>query len=78
MESLWQPLLDVLRSLETHPHVQRMGLQVDHSDAWQVAYTLLQVLPLEEALKYALLGIDAIEDLMAELGGILNQISGEG
>jgi hypothetical protein len=39
---------------------------------------LLQVLPLEEALKYALLGIDAIEDLMAELGGILNQISGEG
>jgi Lon protease-like protein len=78
MESQWQPLLDVLRSLETHPHVQRMGLQVDHSDAWQVAYTLLQVLPLEEALKYALLGIDAIEDLMAELGGILNQISGEG
>jgi Lon protease-like protein len=54
-----------------------MGLQVDQGDAWQVAYTLVQLLPLEEALKYKLLGIDSIDDLMAELDIILNQISGE-
>lgn len=76
-ESGWQTLLDVLRSLETHPHVQRMALQVDYSDAWQVAYTLIQLLPLEEALKYELLGLDSIDALMAELDTILNQISGE-
>jgi uncharacterized protein len=69
-------LLDVLRSLETHPHVQRMKLRVDYNDAWQVGYTLTQLLPLEESLKYELLGLDSIDALMAELHALLNQISG--
>ena len=73
----WQPLVDVLRSLQTHPHVQRMNLQVDYGDAWQVAYTLIQLLLLEESLKYELLGLDSIADLMRELDVLLNQISGE-
>lgn len=73
----WASLLDVLRTLETHPHVQRMNLQVDYNDAWQVGYTLLQLLPLEESLKYKLLGIDNIEGLMSELHVLLNEISGE-
>jgi hypothetical protein len=78
MAPQWQALLDVLRSIETHPHVQRMGLDIDHADAWQVACSLIQLLPLEEALKYSLLGIDSIDELMAQLDLILNQISGEG
>ena len=73
----WLPLLDVLRSLETHPHVQRMNLRVDYNDAWQVGYTLVQLLPLEESLKYELLGSDSIDALMVELDTLLNQISGE-
>jgi hypothetical protein len=73
----WQSLLDVLQSLETHPHVQRMGLSPDYRDAWQVAYSLVQLLPLEEALKYELLGTDDLAELMGELDIILNQISGE-
>jgi Lon protease-like protein len=77
MEDRWQTLVDVLRSLETHPHVQRMALEVDYNDAWQVAYTLIQLLPLDEALKYHLLGIDDVIALMGELDTILNQISGE-
>lgn len=72
-----QPLLDVLHSLETHPHVQRMALQVDYDDAWQVAYTLVQLLPLDEAIKYQLLGLDDVHALIGELDTILNQISGE-
>ncbi|MCB1705502.1 MAG: LON peptidase substrate-binding domain-containing protein [Halioglobus sp.] len=77
MSDVWASLLDVLRSLETHPHVERMSLRVDYNDAWQVAYTLVQLLPLDEALKYELLGIDSIDILMAELQALLNQISGE-
>ena len=73
----WQPLVDVLRSLETHPHVQRMNLSLDYNNAWQVGYTLTQLLPLEESLKYELLEIDSIENLMHELDLLLNQISGE-
>jgi uncharacterized protein len=77
MEQRWQTLVDVLQSLETHPHVQRMALDIDYDDAWQVAYTLIQLLPLDEALKYHLLGIDDVTALMGELDTILNQISGE-
>jgi Lon protease-like protein len=73
----WMMLVDVLRSLEAHPHIQRMQLRVDYNDAWQVAYTLIQVLPLDESLKYELLGIDSIDLLVIELQGLLNQLSGE-
>jgi Lon protease-like protein len=64
MREEWQSLLDV------------MNLPVDHGDAWSIAYTLLQLLPLEEHVKYELLGLDDIEELMGELDVILNQISG--
>ena len=73
----WEAMLEVLQSLETHPHVQRMGLQLNYEDAWQVAWTLVQLLPLEEYIKYELLGLDEIEQVMSELDLILNQISGE-
>ena len=76
--SVWQSMVDVLLSLETHPHVQRMGLNVDYDDAWQVAFTLVQLLPLEEALKYELLGCASLDELMREMDILLNQISGEG
>ena len=71
----WQSMLDVLASLETHPHVQRMELAIDYGDAWSVAGTLIQLLPLEEHIKYELLGLDTIEEVMGELDRILNQIS---
>ncbi|MBK6511013.1 MAG: LON peptidase substrate-binding domain-containing protein [Haliea sp.] len=77
MSETWLSLLNVLRSLETHPHVERMKLRVDYNDAWQVAYTLIQLLPLDEALKYQLLGIDSIHELMANLQALLNKLSGE-
>jgi Lon protease-like protein len=75
LEAEWQSLSNVLRSLQTHPHVQRMNLSVDHDDAWSVGYALVQLLPIEERVKYEMLGLASIEDLMAELHALLNQIS---
>ena len=75
MQPAWHSLAELLRSLETHPHVQRLNLQVDYADAWQVGYTLLQLLPLDEAVKYHLLGLDSVESLIDELDGILNRNS---
>ena len=72
-----QSLLDILRSLEQHPHVQRLNLRLDYNDSWQVAYALVQLLPMDEALKYELLGMADINDLAAELQVLLKQISGE-
>jgi Lon protease-like protein len=77
MREAWSGLADLLRGLEAHPHVQRIGLQVDFDDAWQVAYTLLQVLPLDEGFKAALLETDDVAQLMHELDSVLGDISGE-
>ena len=55
-----------------------MGLEIDFEDAWQVGYTLAQLLPLEESLKYALLNAGDIAALMDQLDLILSDISGEG
>jgi Lon protease-like protein len=73
----WESMRDVLQSLEVHPHVQRLNLSIDYSSAWDVAYALTQLLPLDEALKYELLGFDEVSQLMAELDILLNQISGD-
>jgi Lon protease-like protein len=72
----WQSLEEVLTSLEQHPHVQRLGLNVDHHDAWQVGYVLAQLLPVEEQIKYELLAEDNIDDFMERLDEILNQLGG--
>ena len=77
MIEAWEPMRTVLRGLEAHPHVQRIGLPADMDDAWQVAYSLVQLLPLEESLKAELLEIENIEELMRELDLLLNALSGE-
>ena len=73
----WHSLTRVLKSLQAHPHVQRMNLDIDYNDAWQVAFTLVQLLPFEEYIKYELLGLQSVDRLVGELDSLLNQISGE-
>ncbi|TGD70919.1 ATP-dependent protease [Mangrovimicrobium sediminis] len=73
----WQTMVDLLRGLQSHPHVERMQLEVDYSDAWQVGWTLAQLLPLPEHLKYELLGMDSEDMLLRDLHMVLNQLSGE-
>jgi len=73
----WRSLVEVLRGLEAHPHIQRMQLNIDYDNAWAVAYSLVQLLPFEESVKYELLGLETIDELVRELDILLNQISGE-
>lgn len=77
VQAEWEGLVAVLQSLETHPHVEQLQLQVDHGNAWAVACNLLQLLPIDERLKYRWLGYDSVEDVMLELDTLLNEISGE-
>ncbi|MFN2287559.1 MAG: LON peptidase substrate-binding domain-containing protein [Chromatocurvus sp.] len=77
VHSDWEGLVSVLRSLETHPHVEQLQLDIDYDNAWAVAFNLLQLLPLDERLKYRWLGYDSVEDVVDELQTVLNEISGE-
>lgn len=77
MRPEWQSLIDLLHSLQTHPHVENMGLEVNERNPWQVGWTLAQLLPMGEHLKYEMLGEDEVDALMGELNRILHQVSGE-
>jgi Lon protease-like protein len=77
LSDAWEGLAEVLESLEAHPHVERLQLDIDYRDAWQVGYNLLQLLPLDESLKLSLLAPDSLERLMTTLDQELTQLSGE-
>lgn len=70
-------LADVLRGLLRHPQIKRLNLPVQHQDGWTVGYQLAQLLPLEESIKHALLGIDSPQQLLEELDRLLRELSGE-
>ena len=76
MREDWDSMLEVLKSLEQHPHVQRLGLTPDHSNAWEVGAVLAQLLPVDERIKYHLLRLEDIEDFMAQMDHILNELGG--
>jgi Lon protease-like protein len=75
MEESWLPFANLLRGLEAHPHVQRIGMQPDLNDPWQVAYGLLQLLPLGEDFKAELLALDDLAEVLAILGSVLADAS---
>ncbi|MEK9654403.1 MAG: LON peptidase substrate-binding domain-containing protein, partial [Halieaceae bacterium] len=70
-------LADVLRGLLRHPQIKRLNLPIQHQDGWTVGYQLAQLLPLEESIKHALLGIDSLQQLLEELDRLLRELSGE-
>jgi Lon protease-like protein len=76
MREDWESMRAVLANLEQHPHVQKLGIRPDHSDAWQVGYALAQLLPVDERVKYHLLRLDDIDDFMDQMDHILNELGG--
>lgn len=74
----WESLVEVLKSLGQHDHVRRIGLDIKVNDAWQLGYTLAQLLPIDESLKYGLLNASNSDHMLDQLDLILSEISGEG
>ena len=77
MIEAWEPMRTGLQGLQAHPPVERIGLPIDFDDAWQVAFSLIQFLPIEEDLKVEMLGQESVEAVMRELDLILNALAGE-
>jgi Lon protease-like protein len=72
----WEPMRTVLEGLRGHPLVERIGLDIDADDAWQVAYSLVQLLPMDEGDKVRLLAADSVDIVMRELNLALNAFGG--
>lgn len=69
-------MIDVLAGLQRHPEVRKLGMTVDTGNAWQVCFALLQLLPVDSAIKYQLLGLSEINDLVEAVDEILTELSG--
>ena len=69
-------MIDVLAGLQRHPEVRRLGLTVDTGDAWNICHVLTQLLPIDNSVKYELLGITDINVYVDELDELLSELSG--
>lgn len=69
-------MIDVLVGLQRHPEVRRLGLSVDTGNAWNICHALTQLLPVDNSLKYELLGISDINVYVDELDELLSELSG--
>ena len=69
-------MIDVLAGLQRHPEVRRLGLTVDTSNAWNICHVLTQLLPIDNSVKYELLGITDINVYVDELDELLSELSG--
>ena len=70
-------LAEVLAGLLQHPQIQRLKLESDLGDAWSVPAQLTQLLPIDEAIKYRLQGLNSAERLLEEMDKLLVELSGE-
>ncbi len=68
-------LHDLLQQLGDHPHVQRLGMQLNVETAGALANSLAQLLPLPAADAYQILGIDDPLARLDTLHDIVNSLS---
>ena len=73
----YSALAEVLAGLLQHPQIQRLKLESDLEDAWSVPAQLTQLLPIDEAIKYRLQGLNSAERLLEEMDKLLVELSGE-
>lgn len=69
-------MIDVLAGLQRHPEVKRLGLSLDTENAWEVCHVLTQLLPIENSVKYELLGLTDITQYIDQLDVLLSEMSG--
>ena len=69
-------MIDVLAGLQRHPEVRRLGLTVDTGNAWNICHVLTQLLPIDNSVKYELLGVTDINVYVDELDELLSEFSG--
>ena len=69
-------MIDVLAGLQRHPEVRRLGLTVDTGNAWNICHVLTQLLPIDNSVKYELLGLTDINVYVDELDELLSELSG--
>lgn len=69
-------LVEILRELIKHPGVQKLGLEIDFSDARSVGARLAELLPIEPEIKQSLLQLQLPRERLTELTRLVNKLRG--
>jgi len=71
-----EALVEILRELVKHPGVQKLGLEIDFSDARSVGARLAELLPIEPEIKQSLLQLQLPRERLQELTRLVNKFRG--
>ncbi len=71
-------LTEILKDLVVHPMIQKLGLDVDFSDARSVSWRLSELLPIEPEIKQSLLQLPSPRERLTELNRLVSKLRGEG
>lgn len=70
-------LTEILKDLVVHPLIQKLGLDVDFSDARSVSWRLSELLPIEPEIKQSLLQLPSPRERLTELNRLVSKLRGE-
>lgn len=76
IDSGHQELVDILRELIKHPMVEKLGLEIDFSDARSVGWRLAELLPIEPEIKQSLLKLQWPRERLQELTRLVDKLRG--
>ena len=76
IDSGHQELVDILRELVKHPMIEKLGLEIDFSDARSVGWRLAELLPIEPEIKQSLLKLQWPRERLQELTRLVDKLRG--
>lgn len=71
-----ETLVDILRELMKHPMIEKLGLDIDFSDARSVGRRLAELLPIEVEIKQSLLQLQWPRERLSEITRLVNKLRG--
>ena len=74
----FQPLVEILRRLVADPIIQRLGLDIDFTDARSVSWRLAELLPVDPETKQSLLQMQMPRERLAEIKRLVAKLQGSG
>ena len=72
----FQPLVVILRRLAEDPIIQRLGLEIDFTDARSVSWRLAELLPVDPETKQSLLQMQIPRERLAEIKRLVAKLQG--
>lgn len=67
---------DLLRTLEKHPQVQQMHLQIDHDNLWELGWRLSELIPIGMDVRQQLLELEDPVERMHRIELVVQELAG--